>query len=198
MPSDAAVTEAKRALRVASRTAQRTAHAAAGRGAGERLRENFRHVAVVPAGVVVSGYWPMEGEMDPRVLMADLAARGHALCLPVVQGRGKPLLFRAWRRGDALVGGSLGIPAPGPEATPLVPGLLLVPLLAFDREGFRLGHGAGYYDMTLADLRAAGPVLAVGIAYAGQEVARVPREAHDQPLDWVVTEGEAIRIGVKA
>jgi 5-formyltetrahydrofolate cyclo-ligase len=130
--------------------------------------------------------------------MADLAAQGHALCLPVVQGRGKPLLFRAWRRGDALVRGSLGIPAPGPEAAPLVPGLLLVPLLAFDREGFRLGHGAGYYDMTLAGLRAAGPVLAVGIAYAGQEVARVPREVHDQSLDWVITESEAIRIGAKA
>lgn len=136
--------------------------------------------------------------MDPRALMGELAARGHALGLPVVQGRGKPLLFRAWRRGDALVPGSLGIPAPGPDAAPLVPDLLLVPLLAFDREGFRLGHGAGYYDMTLAGLRAIGPVLAVGIAYAGQEIARVPREAHDEPLDWVVTEGEAIRIGAKA
>lgn len=198
MPSDTSVTEAKRALRAASRTAQRAAHAATGRGAGERLRKNFRSAIAVPAGVAISGYWPMEGEMDPRVLMAELAARGHALGLPVVQGRGKPLLFRAWRRGDALVPGSLGIPAPRPEAAPLVPGLLLVPLLAFDREGFRLGHGAGYYDMTLAGLRAAGPVLAVGIAYAGQEVARVPREAHDQPLDWVVTEGEAIRIGATA
>lgn len=197
MPSDAAVIEAKRAQRVASRTAQRAAHEVAGRGAGERLRENFRAIAI-SADVAVSGYWPMEGELDPRLLMADLAARGHALGLPVVQGRGKPLLFRAWRRGDALVPGSLGIPAPGPEAAPLVPGLLLVPLLAFDREGFRLGHGAGYYDMTLAGLRAAGPVLAVGIAYAGQEVARVPREAHDQPLDWVVTESEAIRMGAKA
>lgn len=197
MPSDIAVTEAKRALRAASRTAQRAAHTAVGRGAGARLRENFRAIAI-PADVAVSGYWPMEGEIDPRVLMADLAARGHALGLPVVEGRGKPLLFRVWRRGDALVPGSLGIPAPGSGAAPLVPGLLLVPLLAFDREGFRLGHGAGYYDMTLAGLRAAGAVLAVGIAYAGQEVARVPREAHDQPLDWVVTEREAIRMGAKA
>lgn len=198
MPSDATVTEAKRALRAAARTAQRAAHASVGRGAGERLRENFRSDIAVPASVAVSGYWPMEGEMDPRVLMADLAEQGHALGLPVVQGRGKPLVFRAWRQGDALVTGSLGIPAPTPEAALLVPGVLLVPLLAFDREGFRLGHGAGYYDMTLASLRAVGPVLAVGIAYAGQEVARVPREAHDQPLDWVVTEGEAIRIGAKA
>ncbi|MCX7356179.1 MAG: 5-formyltetrahydrofolate cyclo-ligase [Alphaproteobacteria bacterium] len=198
MPSDAAVIEAKRALRAASRTAQRAAHAAAGREAGERLRENFRNAVAAPAGVPVSGYWPMEGEMDPRVLMADMAAQGHPLCLPVVQGRGKPLLFRAWRKGDAMVPGSLGIPAPDPAAAAVTPALLLVPLLAFDREGFRLGHGAGYYDMTLAGLRAAGPVLAVGVAYAGQEVARVPREAHDQPLDWVVTEGEAIRIGAKA
>jgi 5-formyltetrahydrofolate cyclo-ligase len=198
MPSDAAMTEVKRTLRAAARTAQRAAHAAAGRGAGERLRQNFRRAIAPAPTAVVSGYWPMEGEMDPRVLMADLAAQGHPLCLPVVQGRGKPLLFRAWRKGDAMVPGSLGIPAPGPAAAALSPVLLLVPLLAFDREGFRLGHGAGYYDMTLASLRAAGPVLAVGIAYAGQEVARVPREAHDQPLDWVVNEGEAIRIGAKA
>jgi 5-formyltetrahydrofolate cyclo-ligase len=197
MPPDAAMTDAKRALRVSARMAQRAAHAAAGRGAGERLRENFRGAVTPPPGVVVSGYWPMEGEMDPRALMADLAARGHALCLPVVQGRGRPLLFRAWRKGDAMIPGALGIPTPVPAAPPLTPALLLVPLLAFDREGFRLGHGAGYYDMTLAGLRAAGPVLAVGVAYAGQEVARVPRETHDQPLDWVVTEGEAIRIGAK-
>lgn len=197
MPSDAALIEAKRALRAAARVTQRAAHAAEGRAAGERLRENFSVIGA-PAGVAVSGYWPMEGEIDPRVLMADLAARGHALGLPVVQGRGKPLIFRVWHKGDALVAGSLGIPAPRPDAALLVPGLLLVPLLAFDREGFRLGHGAGYYDMTLASLRAAGPVLAVGVAYAGQEVARVPREAHDQPLDWVVTERGVIRIGAKA
>ena len=198
MPSVAAMTDAKRTLRAAARTVQRAAHAAAGRGAGEWLRENFKRALTPAPGAVISGYWPMESEMDPRMLMSDLAGQGHPLCLPVVQGRGKPLVFRAWRKGDAMVPGSLGIPAPGPDAAVLTPSLLLVPLLAFDREGFRLGHGAGYYDMTLAGLRAAGPVLAVGIAYAGQEVARVPREAHDQPLDWVVTEGEAIRIGAKA
>lgn len=198
MPSDAAMTDAKRTLRAAARTAQRAANAAAGRGAGERLCENFARAITPTAGAIVSGYWPMEGEMDPRVLMADLGMRGHKLCLPVVQGRGKPLLFRAWRNGDAMVPGSLGIPAPAPDAAVLTPSLLLVPLLAFDREGFRLGHGAGYYDMTLAGLRATGQVLAVGIAYAGQEVARVPREAHDQPLDWLVTEGEAIQFGATA
>lgn len=195
MPSDAVATDAKRALRVEARTAQRAAHVAAGRGASGRLRDNFHRAIAPEAGVAVSGYWPMPGEMDPRPLMEDMAVRGHPLCLPVVQGRGRPLLFRAWRRGDPLVPGALGILAPGSTAPSLVPGLLLVPLLAFDRQGFRLGHGAGYYDMTLAGLRAAGTVLAVGIAYAGQEVARVPREAHDEPLDWVVTEGEAIRIG---
>ena len=163
-----------------------------------RLRDKFHRAIVPTAGTIISGYWPMPGEMDPRPLMEDMAARGHPLCLPVVRGRGQPLLFRAWRRGDPLVPGALGILAPGPTAPPLAPGLLLVPLLAFDRQGFRLGHGAGYYDMTLAGLRTAGTVLAVGIAYAGQEVAQVPREAHDEPLDWVVTEGEAIRIGARA
>lgn len=195
MPADAAMIDAKRAMRAEARAAQRAAHTAHGRDAGARLRDNFRAAIPVPKDAVVSGYWPMEGEMDPRLLMADLAARGHALCLPVVQGRGKPLLFRAWRKGDAMVPGSLGIPAPGPEAAVLMPNLLLVPMLAFDREGFRLGHGAGYYDMTLAALRAAGPVLAVGIAYTGQEMPRVPREAHDQRLDWLVTEREVIQFG---
>ena len=166
--------------------------------AAERLRENFRAAIAPPVGAAVSGYWAMEDEMDPRPLLADLAASGHAVCLPVVQGRGKPLLFRAWRAGDALVPSVLGIPVPPPSAAVITPRLLLVPLLAFDREGFRLGHGAGYYDITIAALRAAGPVTAVGIAHAGQEVAHVPREDHDQQLDAVVTEREAIWIGAKA
>lgn len=192
------MTDAKRALRVEARAAQRAAHDAAGADAAERLRVHFRAAVTPPRGAAVSGYWPMDGEMDPRPMLAELAAQGHAICLPVVQGRGKPLLFRAWQAGDALVPGALGIPAPLPTASAMTPRLLLVPLLAFDREGFRLGHGAGYYDMTLAGLRAAGPVMAIGIAYAGQEVARVPREPHDQPLDGVVTERAAIWIGAKA
>lgn len=140
----------------------------------------------------VAAYWPMRTEADPRPVLAALHARGIPLALPVVLGRGQPLAFRAWAPGAAMVPGGFGVQVPA-EDRPVVPRALVVPLLAFDRAGFRLGYGGGFYDRTLAALRATGPVLAVGLAYAVQEVAHVPRTIDDQRLDRIVTECETIR-----
>ncbi|MEJ0026907.1 MAG: 5-formyltetrahydrofolate cyclo-ligase [Rhizomicrobium sp.] len=140
-------------------------------------------IAVAP-GAVVAGYFPFRDEADPRALMAALAAKGHRLALPSVEP-GRPLTFRAWKMGDAMHASAFGIPEPLPSAPEAVPDLVLVPLLAFDTTGHRLGYGGGFYDRTLAALK---DVTAIGVAYAGQEVAALPREAHDHPLDAVITE----------
>lgn len=151
-------------------------------------------VSVLP-GAAISGYWPMRSEIDPRPVMTALAARGHPLGLPVVVGKGRPLVFRAWRPGDELMAGSFGTQVPGIDQKEVVPHLLLVPLLAFDRAGYRLGYGGGFYDRTLAALRAVGPAVAVGLAFSAQEVKSVPHDATDARLDWIVTEAHAIEIG---
>ncbi len=141
---------------------------------------------------IVSGFMPIRSEINPLPLLRRCAEAGAALALPVVQGRGKPLAMRAWTFGGPLVRGQWGIREPGPEAPEVLPSIALVPLAAFDRRGYRIGYGAGYYDMTLARLRAARRIVAVGIAYAAQEIERVPNLAHDQPLDFVLTEREIV------
>ena len=126
--------------------------------------------------------------------MAALAARGHPIGLPVVVAPGAPLAFRSWRDGDALAPAGFGLYEPAAGRRELTPALLLVPLLAFDRRGGRLGYGGGFYDRTLDRLRRTGRPVAVGLAYAGQEQRRLPLAATDQRLDWVVTEAEAIAV----
>jgi 5-formyltetrahydrofolate cyclo-ligase len=148
----------------------------------------------LPAGAIVSGFMPLKSEINPVPLMQKLAAAGAKLALPVVCGRGKPLLMRAFAFGDPLASGVWGIREPKPDAPEVVPDVLLVPLLAFDRAGNRVGYGAGYYDLTIASLRAQGSVLAVGIAFAAQQIAQVPATARDACLDLVLTEKEAIII----
>ncbi|MCH8001431.1 MAG: 5-formyltetrahydrofolate cyclo-ligase [Proteobacteria bacterium] len=150
-----------------------------------------------PEGCVVSAYWPIGSEVDPRPLMHRLHEDGHPIALPVVVARGRPLVFRAWRSGDPLEPAGLGTREPLADRPELTPRVLIVPLLAFDRAGYRLGYGGGFYDRTLTGLRRAGETLAVGVAYAAQEVAEVPHDGDDQPLDWLVTEAEAIEIGPK-
>ncbi len=184
----------KRTLRELAR-AKRRAAAAAGSEAGERLRQSFLSALPLPPAQVVAGYWPIPEEIDVRPLMTYLHLSGHVLALPVVMARDEPLIFRQWRPSLPLDPGVYGIPVPGAEAPELTPGVLLVPLLAFDGEGRRLGYGAGDYDRTLATLRAGGDILAIGAAYAAQRMDSLPEEAADQRLDWVVTEEGAIRTG---
>lgn len=139
-----------------------------------------------PPGVV-SGYYPMEGEIWPLPLMAALRAKGHSLALPVMQGKADPLLFRAWSPGDPLIPGVWGIRQPAPDRAVVYPDIVLVPLLAFDARGYRLGYGGGYYDRTLRSLRSVKPILAVGLALDELEVDAVPHLDYDERLDWVLT-----------
>lgn len=193
MLDDAALAAAKAALRATAAT--RRAAAFAGGGAGDALRDCFAaRFDALPAGAAVSGFWPIRDEIDVRPLLEWCAARGHPIALPVVQGRGRPLLFRRWTPGGPLVDRPFGLREPPADAAAVRPDVLLVPLLAFDLAGNRLGYGAGYYDMTLAALRRDKPVTAVGVGFDSQQVAAVPHGAADAPLDWVATPTRVVRV----
>ncbi|MBR1150849.1 5-formyltetrahydrofolate cyclo-ligase [Bradyrhizobium sp. JYMT SZCCT0428] len=142
----------------------------------------------ITPGMVVSGYSPIRNEIDPAPLMRKLAEAGAKLALPAVMARGKSLAFRAWSGNDRLMLGPLGIPEPSPAAAELIPDIMLVPLAAFDAEGHRIGYGAGHYDFTLEHLRKAKTIIAVGTAFAVQQIKAVPAQPHDVALDFVVTE----------
>ena len=139
-------------------------------------------------GALVAGYSPIRSEFDPTPLMRKLASLGARLALPAVLARGKSLAFRAWSPDDRLMMGPLGILEPSPAAAELIPDIMLVPLAAFDRAGHRIGYGAGHYDYTLAHLRKAKAIVAIGIGFAVQEIEAIPALAHDVALDYVLTD----------
>jgi 5-formyltetrahydrofolate cyclo-ligase len=159
--------------------------------AAEAIAARQFPLAIAP-GMIVSGFMPLKSEINPLPLMRKLAGHGARLALPVVAGRGKPLIMREWVFGEPLIAGVWGIREPKLEAAVVDPDILLVPLLAFDRAGHRIGYGAGYYDLTLAQLRARKAIIAVGLAFAAQEVATVPATPRDARLDLVLTEREVL------
>lgn len=182
--------------RAAARAARAAAFAAVPDG-GARVRERFL-AELLPAlelapQAVVAGYIPIRNEIDVLPLVRALMARGCTAAMPCVVGPGTSLLFRRWELGGPLVPRPFGLLEPDEQAPAVEPDLVLAPLLAFDRHGHRLGNGRGYYDRTLAGLRARRTVVVVGIAFAAQEVLSLPIGEHDQRLDWVVTEGAVIR-----
>ncbi|MEO9863500.1 MAG: 5-formyltetrahydrofolate cyclo-ligase [Yoonia sp.] len=142
-------------------------------------------------GVPVAGYMAMRTEIDPSAAMEEAAAHGP-VGVPVIIGAGQPLKFRQWTPDSVMVPGAFGaaIPETGDWITPEI---VIVPLVAFDRAGGRLGYGGGFYDRTLEQLRAKQPTLAIGFAYADQEADNLPLEATDQPLDLIVTERGVIQ-----
>jgi 5-formyltetrahydrofolate cyclo-ligase len=146
----------------------------------------------IVGGTVLSGYWPIKNEIDPMPLMRHLAARGAQLALPVMTGRDRPLIFRAWNAEAQLLRGQLGIMEPSPQSEVVEPDILLVPLAAFDRAGHRIGYGAGHYDRTLTQLRTSKLILAIGLAFAMQEIEAIPVLPHDVRLDYVLTEDRTI------
>lgn len=189
MTGDLAIQHAKAALRTATK-AQRavltpeTRHSAATAIAAYALG----WLTPPPArSIVISGFLSFGDELDTGPLLTRLHADGFRLCLPAMQGKGQPLMFRQWSPGDALKSVQWGIQEPAPDKPVLAPDILLVPLLAFDRTGQRLGYGGGYYDRTLAAFRALKPSLAIGLAYDLQEVDAVPHLDYDQRLDGVLT-----------
>jgi 5-formyltetrahydrofolate cyclo-ligase len=146
-----------------------------------------------PAGAVVSGFASLPDEFRIWPLLRRVHRQGYRIALPVMQGKMKPLVFSAWVPGDAMDRGVWGIPEPKSDKPVLEPDILLVPLLAFDAHGGRLGYGGGFYDRTLAGLRAWKPIVAIGLAYDEQRVDAVPHLDYDQPLDWVLTPSGPIR-----
>ena len=161
--------------------------------AARAVRDRVLAADLVPGGATVSGFWPIGDEFDPRPLMEALAQRGHTLCLPVVVGKGRPLAFRAWAPGDPMERAGFGLSVPAWDAAPAIPRFLIVPLLAFDRRGFRLGYGGGFFDRTIAELRQRSKtIFAMGVGFALQEVPEVPALDYDQRLDAVATEAYLI------
>ena len=184
------VSETKRQLRqtllaarpalFAEPAAQRAPHA---------IRDRFLEAFTPAPATVVSAFWPMADELDMRPLLEALYARGCVCALPVVVKPRAPLVFRQWTPGDVLTASAFGVAEPAAECAILAPAIAVVPLLAFDDQGYRLGYGGGFYDRTLAQLRSSGaPFTAVGVGLAGQRLPALPRETFDQPLDWVLTE----------
>lgn len=156
--------------------------------AGDRLKRQLLEAIAVPPGIEISGYWPLAGEMDVLPALSHYNQVGHQIGLPVIVGKNQPLLFRAWSPDTVLIKGDFSVMTPPCDAPEIVPKLILVPLLAFDPDGYRLGYGGGFYDRTLAKLRHDADAIAIGVAYAAQEMPVVPRGPFDQPLDFVVTE----------
>lgn len=136
---------------------------------------------------IIAGYWPITGELDDLPFLKHCHNQGLQCALPFITDSNNPLAFKAWQPSDTLGKGKYGIPAPSSEALTLIPDVLLVPLVAFDKDCHRLGRGGGFYDRTLAQLRKSHAVLAIGLAYDCQEIDHVTREAHDQQLDCIVT-----------
>lgn len=147
------------------------------------------YLAMNAEASVISGYMPMRTEISPLAAMTVMHGQDKRICVPVILGKDRPLEFREWTPDCEMVEGAFGALIPvGTEA--LEPDLLITPLLAWDRKGYRLGYGGGFYDRTLEQLRAGRRAIAVGFAYSVQEVPKVPREATDQSLDALVTEKE--------
>jgi 5-formyltetrahydrofolate cyclo-ligase len=189
---DDALPAAKAALRAEMRARRRELarrhpdahHRAAGALPLERL----------PAFAMVSGYRPQGSEIDPAPLIARLCEHGALFCLPACAAKGAALEFREWEPDDPLTLDAMGIPSPAETAPPAHPDLVIAPVLAFDRKGGRLGQGAGFYDLTLAELRARKRVFVLGLAFAGQEVGEVPTGPLDYRLDAILTEDGLIEV----
>jgi 5-formyltetrahydrofolate cyclo-ligase len=182
----------KSRARKAAKAARAAAHAARPE-AGRKLVEHFPDEIWPALNAVVAGYRPIHDEIDPTPLMETFHCEQARLALPCVVETGQPLIFRSWAPGQPLTPGAFKVEEPEASASQAQPSLILVPLLAFDRKGRRLGYGAGFYDRTIQALRETGPVITVGLAYAAQRLSAIPTDRHDMALDWVVTDEGALR-----
>lgn len=182
------VLDLKRRARTAANAARAHAHKTLGDRAGLMLAQHELPITRQSERASLSGFYPYQAEINVLPLLARLVSEGWQTALPVVMAKGAPLTFRAWAPGEPTGRGIWDIHIPLETAAELQPDVLLVPMLAFDRRGYRLGYGGGFYDRTLAELRKLKPVTAIGVAYAEQEMAEVPVSEFDEPLDWILTE----------
>lgn len=174
-------------LRAKQRAVRAAAHETHGASAPEALRRHGLGFANVPAPAWVSAFFPIGEEINPLPLLDRLIGEGYGVCLPVMEGMGKPLVFRAWKPGDELAEVTWGIREPLPSAPVIEPDVVLAALLAFDERGYRLGYGGGFYDRTIARLKTIKPAVVIGLAYDELRVDAVPHNDYDQPVDWILT-----------
>ncbi|MBN8292346.1 5-formyltetrahydrofolate cyclo-ligase [Rhodobacter sp. NTK016B] len=175
------IDDIKAETRKAAFAARKVAH---GKGLDAAAQAHLSAALAGYPGAPVSGYLPIRTEIDPR---PPMAAHDGPVGVPVIPGQAQPLLFHLWTPEAVLVDGPFGARVPE-NGVAMIPRVLIVPLLAFDARGYRLGYGGGFYDRTLDMLRKAGPVTALGFAYGAQEIAEVPIDGYDQRLDGIVTE----------
>jgi 5-formyltetrahydrofolate cyclo-ligase len=186
--------ERKAALRAEASAVRREVWLNAGATACQALAARGAAFIGTMQALSAAGYFPIHDELDPIPLLEALRAGGLRTALPVVKP-GPDLIFREWFPGAPLKRGKYGLRQPGEEQAELTPDIVLVPLLAFDRRGGRLGYGAGYYDAALRRMRQRGPVAAIGIAFDEQEFPEVPQEPQDEPLDTILTPSRVIACG---
>ena len=184
--ADPKIEEVKAALRLQARSTRAAIHAATRSSAAQSVADHFFTAVDLKPTEIVAGYWRIKDEMDCQPILVRLMDSFQPVCLPVVLGDDQPLELRLWEQGAALYEAGFGTLAPSEFAPQVEPDIIIVPLLGFDKRGTRLGYGGGYYDRTF-DRLTKRPRL-VGIAFAAQELDEIPREAHDIPLDIVITE----------
>jgi 5-formyltetrahydrofolate cyclo-ligase len=163
--------------------------------AAEALSSRGRpFIRALPNAQVIGGYYPIRGELNPLPLLDALHDEGVLIGLPAIYP-GPALIFRTWTPGAPLERGLFGLSEPAAGRPGVIPSVVLVPLLAFDSKGNRLGYGAGYYDAALRDLRQRGPVVAIGLGFDEQQFPEIPREPQDEPLDMILTPSRTITCG---
>ena len=193
------IDEAKRTLAQKMRSVRIGVHRKIGRAVAnivcDQLQKAREMGLAIDKDSIVSGYWPIRDEVDTRMVLRRLHEEGIRCALPVTQGKDKGLLFRRWQPGDILQEERFSVAVPASSQPVLIPETMLVPLLAIDREGNRLGYGGGHFDRTLLGRRhgGEGPVVTVGLAYEAQLVSHVPNDERDMRLDWLITEQNVYR-----
>ena len=183
----------KSGLRRVCRARRIDRHGRSSEQEAERLADLFLAHVEPALGINIAGYWPIESEMNVLPLLGRLHELGYNLCLPVVVECTRVLSFRKWRPNDPTEVADFGVRIPVQTANEVIPQLLIVPLIAFDERGYRLGYGGGYYDSTLWQLASSRPIT-VGVGFEAQRITEVPTEPHDVSLDWVITDECARRI----
>ncbi len=179
--------DAKQELRAEALRRRKEAFERHGPEASRKIAAHGLDFLKIKPDTTISGFAAIRDEINPTPLMTWLLAEGFRLALPVMQGKGKSLLMRSWSPGDVMAPAAWGIAEPMEDKPAVDPDVVLVPLLAFDARGYRLGYGGGFYDRTLGRLRKLKPIVAVGVAYDEQRVDAVPAESYDEKLDWVLT-----------